>query len=306
MLLMARSHLRRTDMQNLAEYQNGVDEMRRSPYIQFPYHVHLETMAVCNAACEFCPYPSLERQGAKMPDALIKKIVGDLADIPRNVPFALSPFKVNEPFLDVRLFDLLEYFNRRLPHAGLTLTSNASPITERAIERLKRVRNIRYLWISFNDHRPEHYTKVMKLPYQRTFERLQMIHRKAAAGELAFPVVLSRVGDASPADDEFVRWVTRTFPKFHMAVFQRGGWIGQVDTKIGDVPNVGCARWFDLSITATGIVAHCCMDGQAKHPIGDVNNQHALAIYNSPDYRKLREKTKLRAEVAPCNACTFL
>lgn len=293
-------------MQDLVEYQRGVERMRRSPYLQFPAHVHLETMAVCNAACEFCPYPSLERQGTKMPDALIKKVVNDLADIPRNVPFQLSPFKVNEPFLDVRLFDLLEYFNRRLPHASLTLTSNASPITEKSLERLKRVRNLQYLWISFNDHRPEHYTKIMKLPFKRTLERLRMIHAKAAAGELPFRVVLSRVGDASPADQQFCQWVKTNFPRFEFSVFQRGGWIGQVDTKIGDVPRIACVRWFDLSITATGIVAHCCMDGQAKHPIGDVNNQHALAIYNSPDYRRLREKTKYRTDVAPCNACTFL
>lgn len=293
-------------MPDLAQYQDGVAKLRRSPYMQFPAHVHLETMAVCNAACEFCPYPTLERQGTKMSDALIKKVVGDLADIPRNVPFQLSPFKVNEPFLDVRLFDLLEYFNRRLPHANLTLTSNASPITEKSVERLKRVRNLEYLWISFNDHRPEHYTRVMKLPYQRTLERLQMIHAKAAAGELPFRVIVSRVGDGSPDDAEFCQWVTKTFPKFEFSVFQRGGWIGQVDTQIGEVPNVGCTRWFDLSITATGIVAHCCMDGQAKYPIGNVANQHALAIYNNPEYRKLREKTATRRDVSPCNACTFL
>ena len=79
-------------MPDLAQYQDGVAKLRRSPYMQYPAHVHLETMAVCNAACEFCPYPSLERQGTKMSDALIKKVVGDLADIPRNVPFQLSPF----------------------------------------------------------------------------------------------------------------------------------------------------------------------------------------------------------------------
>ncbi|MGY2880906.1 sulfatase maturation enzyme AslB (radical SAM superfamily) [Thermostichus sp. OS-CIW-33] len=84
---------------NLLDYQRRALAMRESSYIDFPAHVHLETMARCNAACNFCPYSSLERKGAKMDDSLIEKIVNDLKDIPRLHRFQLSPFKVNEPLL---------------------------------------------------------------------------------------------------------------------------------------------------------------------------------------------------------------
>jgi hypothetical protein len=47
----------------LHAYQQNVLQMRHSSAIDFPAHVHLETMAQCNAACNFCPYPSLERKG---------------------------------------------------------------------------------------------------------------------------------------------------------------------------------------------------------------------------------------------------
>ena len=79
--------------------------------MKYPAHVHMETMALCNASCSFCPYPSLERKGATMPTALIEKIIDDLTSIPRSVPFQLSPFKVNEPFLDRRLFYVLDLCN---------------------------------------------------------------------------------------------------------------------------------------------------------------------------------------------------
>ncbi|HLI80258.1 MAG TPA: SPASM domain-containing protein [Candidatus Binataceae bacterium] len=290
----------------LAAYQNQVAAMRKSPYLDFPAHVHLETNALCNAACNFCPYPTLERRGARMPDALISKIIEDLRDIPRTLPFQLSPFKVNEPFLDTRLFSVLAQINERLPNASLGLTTNASPLTEKQLTRLGGVRNLAYLWISMNDHREAEYEAAMQLPYRRTIERLQMIHDARAAGHLALRVILSRVGDGTVADLEFVQWAKSTYPLFEASVFLRGNWLSQVDTATAPAPRVGCVRWFDLSITATGIVAHCCMDGAAKYPIGDVTRRHVLEVYNAPAYRKLRERTATRQDAEPCNRCSFL
>lgn len=288
-----------------ALYQSRVQELRKSRYLKYPKHVHIETMALCNAACTFCPYPHLERQKTVMPDELISKILDDLTEIPPEVTFHISPFKVNEPFLDWRLFDVMRQINAKLPNAAITLTSNATPLTDEKLDRLQTIANIGYLWISFNDHRPGEYEKTMSLPYERTMERLKAIHARIENGEIVFPVHLSRVGDETSVDNEFCQWVKKTFPRFQSKVFQRGGWIGQVDTTIGRVPNVGCSRWFELSITATGIVAHCCMDGQAKWPIGDVTNQSVLEVYNHPAYRTLRERITSRLTVAPCNRCTF-
>lgn len=290
----------------LQAYQQNVIGMRRSSSIDFPAHVHLETMAKCNAACNFCPYPTLERQGAVMDDALIEKVVKDLCDIPRLHPFQLSPFKVNEPFLDNRLFDLLALFQARLPNASITLTSNASPITEKKLLQLAAFPRIGYLWISFNDHREAEYERAMQLPWARTIERLEMIHKARAENRLPTKVVLSRVGDGTEADQEFGRWVKNRFPLFEVSLFPRGGWIGQVDVAMASVPEVGCVRWFDLSITATGVVAHCCMDGNAEYPIGDVRHEHVLDIYNKPEFRRLRAGLGTRLEADPCRRCGFL
>ena len=133
-----------------------------------------------------------------------------------------------------------------------------------------------------------------------------MIHAARASNRLALRIVLSRVGDGSSADLEFVRWVKSDFPLFEASVFQRGNWLSQVDTPTSPAPRVGCVRWFDLSITATGIVAHCCMDGNANYPIRDVSRQHVLEVYNAPAYRRLREHTARRQGAEPCNRCSFL
>jgi len=290
----------------LKAYHLRAIAMRHTSYIDFPAHVHLETMAQCNAACNFCPYPSLDRKGAKMENALIEKIVSDLKDIPRLHRFQLSPFKVNEPFLDVRIFDMLEYFHNELPHASITLTTNASPITEKIIHRLTKFPKIGYLWVSFNDHRQAEYEEAMKLPYKRTRERLDLLHKAKAEGRLSIRIVLSRVGDNTAVDQEFIAWVKTTYPLFEASIFPRMNWLGQVDMPQSAVPPVACTRWFDVSITATGVVAHCCVDGQAKYAIGDVRQRHLLDIYNDPMYRRLRLTVDNRQSTEPCCRCNFL
>jgi hypothetical protein len=289
-----------------ANYRAHVEKLRRSAYMDFPAHVHLETLARCNAHCSFCPSDKLERRSARMPLELIQKIVGDLEGIPRDLPFQLSPFKVNEPFLDTRLFEILELINRRLPNAEITLTTNASPVTDEKLERLRGVRNLGYLWISVNEYEPKQYERVMGIPFARTIERLASIHTAKVQGKLSFMVVLSRVGDGTIRDARFAQWVRTNFPGFEVSIFRRGAWLGQVDTKTELVPDVGCMRWFDLSITATGKVAHCCMDGMAAHVIGDVATTNALEIYNRYPYRALREQTQSRRTASPCNTCSFL
>lgn len=292
--------------QQRAEYDARVARMRHSHYMDFPRHVHLETLARCNASCNFCPYPNLNRQHVKMSDELIDKVLNELTELPAEMNFQISPFKVSEPFLDTRLFQTLEKINTLIPQANIGLTSNASPITEDKLEALQEIKNISYLWISFNDHREEEYERVMSLNYQRTRQRLEMIHDVFADGDVYFSVVLSRVGDGSQADNEFVEWVGINYPLFKASVFPRMEWMGQVEgLNVNPVPNMGCERWFELSITATGEVAHCCADGQAEYSIGNVNEQHVLEIYNSPKYRKLREATVSRLSVEPCNKCTF-
>ena len=66
-----------------------------------------------------------------------------------------------------------------------------------------------------------------------------------------------------------------------------------------------CGRWYELSIMANGVVSLCCQDGEGQFPIGDVNKQTLLEVYNHPFYRERREKNLSRLEVEVCNTCTY-
>ncbi|WP_437560466.1 SPASM domain-containing protein [Acidithiobacillus sulfuriphilus] len=70
-------------------------------------------------------------------------------------------------------------------------------------------------------------------------------------------------------------------------------------------PNTGCTRWFQLAILSTGDVALCCADGEGKYKVGNVLEQTLLDVYNSQEYRKMREFIPSRlGAMSPCDTCT--
>jgi len=285
------------------------ETLRDAGYLEWPAIVHMETIAICNAACDFCPYPTLERKGERMSDAMIEKIIRDLGDIPPQVAFQLAPYKVSDPFLEPRLFDILDLVNARLPNAMISIITNGAALTERNIARLCAVKNLLYLSISVNYDNAEEYEAVMKLPFERTLKRLDLLHQISARGELPVPVRLTRVSGNKLSDSLFMQWAKSSYPAFSPRIAPRNDWIGQVatGTAIPEVPDVPCHRWFDLSITATGKVAMCCMDGEARYPKGDVTTTHLLDIYNQPHLRRFREQLISRRSAGdPCSRCTYL
>ena len=79
--------------------------------------------------CDFCAYPDLAHKSEKMPTSLFEKIVSDLSEIPASHPFYFILSRVNEPFLDKRLFEFQRPINRTIPHAGFLIYTNGSTLT---------------------------------------------------------------------------------------------------------------------------------------------------------------------------------
>lgn len=268
----------------------------RTHNLDFPNEVSVETLALCNAACEFCPYPTLERKGTRMSDALLDRLVDEMASWDRE--FFFAPFKVNEPLLDVRVIPLLQRMNRDVPKARLRVFTNGSPLTDANVDGLAELKNVEHLWVSLNSHDSAEYERVMRLPFKRTAERLDALHARA----FPHPVVVSTVGGPNM---EFVAYVAKRWPKFRPVVIKRDSWLGYTNPQVDIVPNGPCSRWFDLSITATGKVSLCCMDGTGQFAIGDVNTQTMLDVYRQPVWRERRRRMLSRRTFHPCSTCTY-
>ena len=274
-------------------------EWLREEYADQPHEVSIETLAQCNARCTFCPYPTLERIGTKLPDALIHRLIDEMAAFKK--PFFFSPFKVNEPLLDKRLLSICQTFNEKCPQGVLRIFSNGSTLTEKAIAGIAGLTRVVHLWVSLNEHRPEEYKSLMGLNFDQTAAKLDGLHKAVEEGRFPHPVVISRVG----MDVPFQYYVHERWPLFQIALIKHDAWIDYTTSDKTEVPNTPCGRWWELSITATGKAALCCMDGKGEYGFGDVNTHSLLEIYNHPTLKAWRDgQTRLEAG-PPCKGCTY-
>lgn len=268
---------------------NHINKLR-SLYLDQPGEVAIETLSLCNASCNFCPYPTLERKGDRMSDEMLDRILEELEAF--EEPFIISPFKVNEPFLDKRLIP----FCRRVPEkASLRLFTNGSPLNKKNIMAVESLERVLHLWISVNEI--ERHKEVMGIDLPE--KNLDLLHELVEKKCFTKEVVVSAVDGT----EGFTEYVAERWPLFRSFRVSKEGWLGDIETD-HEVPHSPCARWFELSIISDGTISLCCMDGQAQFPIGHVNDG-LLNVYNSPVWRERREKLLDRHEVYPCSTCTY-
>ena len=292
------------------------------PYHKYPKSVHLETQAICNAKCTFCPYTELSRKGEKMSMDSIYKIISDLERIPKSHNWILSPYKVNEPFLDERLDAILAMIYHRL-HCSIHLISNGNFIPDKSLEALHRLDKAfpRRLKITFslNTVNPTSYKELMKMNLEKTLANLDKLHKLAEQPEsknFLNRITLSTVATNVPETKEFYSFVQNRFPKFSVTIAHMNDWIGDVQSyeshSLTDqmTLNRGCGRWADLSITSTGDLALCCMDAQGNFELGNALKTNALDLYQKKQSILTNDDgfLKRRLDVTddlPCSRCNY-
>jgi hypothetical protein len=165
--------------------------------------------------------------------------------------------------------DISVDIERRFPEASNVFFSNGTPLTEKHLLRLSELRRVSFLNVSLNDHRPKVYEKIMRLPFDKAFARLNLIKQMKASGVLKFPVYVSRAGDGTAADSEFHDWVRTTYPSLSGLVTSRGERMGAIPGPLNPVPDLGCRQWLNLHLLSSGKSAFCCVDSDGRNGVGD-------------------------------------
>lgn len=281
--------------------------MNADPYLYQPREVSIETLALCNASCSFCPYPTLERRGTKLSDTDLLALIGQMKAY--TAPFVISPFKVNEPFLDKRFFSFCNWIMEDLPLARLRIFTNGSRFNAVNSLDVLALPRVEHIWISLNESDPDRYKELMGLGFEHTCSKIDIFY-DAWLRAIKHRVIISRVCEVDPQLEEvrreqFNRFVGRRWGGFVPFHIKRDGWLGFTDPQINTVPKTPCARWWELSITATGEAALCCMDGKAEFSLGNIREKSLDAIYNDPRLLRKRLGMEKRGDTHPCNACTY-
>ena len=100
--------------------------------------LQIESTAACNMACSFCPYPLKEDKKTKMDFDYIKKIIDQINPLDNKFRYVtFSQF--NEPLLDNRIFELIEYVQKQ-GFKVLLITNGLLLNKEKNIQELLRLK----------------------------------------------------------------------------------------------------------------------------------------------------------------------
>jgi hypothetical protein len=249
-----------------------------------------------------------------MDDALFDKLVSDLSDLPTDRPVIIYPNVVNEPFMDRGFFDRFRRLMAAVPSAQLDLITNLNVVPKRFWEELWTLPRVRSIRLSFAAANAAEYEAAMNIDFDRTVKNLrQLLSGIRERGWLKVPVRLSRIADQTDGDRRYAEDCRTILEGFEAGkdyipeVVSRASWLGAVEVRTTPVPYaMPCTNWLQLSVHATGIVPHCCMDSHAEYAIGDARKDHLLDIYNAPGFRTYRERVLGREAHHPCNDCALL
>jgi MoaA/NifB/PqqE/SkfB family radical SAM enzyme len=230
--------------------------------------VCIEISSQCNRRCSFCPNSLYNRGIAYMDEGLYRRVIDELKEM--HFGGRLSFTMYNEPLLDRRLPDLVEYARKQLPAAFFYLNTNGDLLD---ISTWKSLRTAGIDWFNVSQYDGRLNDNIVKLLSQLEGEEAKHIH-------------------------------VNTFNATRSA-YNRGGLVG-----FGDMLNSPlrepCFRPFvQLNINCSGKAVLCCDDYLGLVEVGDTNHQHVADIWKSRILNTYRRKLLIggRASLALCDKC---
>lgn len=283
--------------------------------------LQIETTNVCQAACCFCPYPTMQRAKGCMSLPLFRKIVDEAATIPLIERLTLTG--LGETLLDRHLIERIRYARRVLPAGvAIDLYTNGNLLRPKTTDALIDA-GLDVLYVSLNATTPEQRKEIMQLDdYATVVEYVQYavtaFQAKAEREGLSsstrerWRVIVKAIGSKDLmeiGDNETFQaqwagdWKTGGAAYLHL----EGNWAGATGQKMRTVPRQACHRALtQIMVLWDGRVATCCFDGEGERIFGDLNRQNIREIYNGADalgFRQAHADGK-RGELHLCRTCT--
>ncbi len=170
-------------------YITGTDKRWWADYLKrmffrkvptFPYILQIQTRTGCNGGCIFCPYTSSVEHVSKgtMSDDLFKKIILEIAKYRKTR--RISPYLMNEPFLDTKLLERSQYIKQTIPNSRITVTTNGSKFYPELVDELMKDNPFHHIFISMQGIEKEPYENTMRgsLNFEETKRNVEYIIQK--------------------------------------------------------------------------------------------------------------------------------
>lgn len=283
---------------------------RRVP--EFPRTVQIQTRTGCNADCVWCPYGETAPGQPKgiMEPALFERIIEECA---RHRVRRLSPYLMNEPFLDRDLPRKIRFMHERCPGARVVVTTNGSLLRPDVVEEVLDLGPaLHALYISFHGIDRRGYERTMRgaVKFEETLANVnhlidEMRRRDARRPDLWITMVDTNLIDAREA----VRyWRGRGVRAKYTTLENRGGNIaGAGEMARGEMDYyTTCTRLMKQAyILFNGDMVICCTDYSRQMVLGNVARSSVREVWNGPAAVAHRRAYLARRfdELPLCRAC---
>ena len=238
---------------------------------RIPQSVSIEISSFCNRKCPWCPHSTHYRPPGTLPTQLIQKAICDLCVFDKYEG-VVAFHRLNEPLLDPRIVELVEYARRKLPWARIAFASNGDKLTLDLWHSLRKA--------GLNDMLVTQYD-----------------------GEVS-PHVREIQEKISPEDKVALR--VRTFRGSALCNGHRQcNNAGLLKSGV-KLPRVrSCNRLRQVCIAYTGDAVLCCSDYLNQVRIGSVADRTIVDLHNDPVLDHYREELAKgnRAALKLCRDC---
>ncbi|MBI3892986.1 MAG: radical SAM protein, partial [Candidatus Wallbacteria bacterium] len=271
------------------------------PEGRFPKNVMIQTTTACNAACTFCPHPQIKDEVSQgtMDESLFRKIVDELSG--HDPVLRILMYLMNEPLLDPRIAERVDYAKEKNPKATVHLLSNGVLLGKMGEKLLASKLD----WIGLSVHalKEETYHKLMGLRHfegERGIKNiLEEFCKKAVQQKGAEYINVKIIRDKRYLEHAEARDAVRfwrdlglTRVEYYAEPMTRAGnvrWLPPVQFEAIE----GCNSIWAMEmvhILYNGDVVSCCNDWRREVVFGNVREQSIEQVWNGPIRRQfLRE-----------------
>lgn len=268
---------------------------RKSPVSDFPRIVQIQTLAGCNARCQFCPNTATigKLKLGLMDEDLFRSIIDEVVKHP---VMRISPFLMNEPLSDKRMPGLIRYIvERKPPRCVVKINTNASFLDDEMGEALIES-GLDRLHVSFHGIRKQTYeTSMGNLDWEQQLAKvdgfLELMRKRGRGPRLKVTMVHTSTIDAE-LDEIRAYWNSRGVTVNVHALENRSH--RSVDDKRINAlpwqPLSNCDRLMQQAyILWNGDCVLCCVDWERTTIFGNVSQDSLAEVWQGEAYTRYRQ-----------------
>jgi len=270
----------------------------RRPVPSFPRTLQIQTVTGCQADCIFCPFGStfdFQPKG-RMDEGLFRRIIEEAR---QHGVRRISPYLMNEPFIDKDLFKRVRYIHEQIPDSKVVVTTNGGLLTKDRVDEMLGIgAALHALYISFQGIEKDAYEKTMRgsMHFEHTMVNVNYLLEQQRKKLLEWPKVwITMVStDVIDAHRAVAYWRSRGVRSKYTALENRGGNIADAESfsRSHHMQYFStCTRLFKQGyINFNGDMVLCCTDYSRKQVLGNITNSSIGEVWNGPTAVSIRRR----------------